>query len=136
MKALAIIGLVFGGTAPILLLLPLIIAPFGGDDYMQVGWAFFFFTIPAGILLMVVGTILAIIAAGLSLSRGVSPKAVAIVGIVLAGCGVLIEPIGILSFISGWGEVVSLILLGLGIALSLTGVIMCAVSGLRSPRRR
>ena len=134
MKALAITGLALGGGAPILLLLPLLLMPFGGEDYMQVGWAFFFFTVPAGYLLAIAGATLAIIAAGLSLGRGVRPKAIAITGIALAGSGLLVEPLGILGFISGWGEVLSASLLGLGIALSLTGVVMCAISGLRRPR--
>ena len=134
MTALAITGLALGGAAPILLLLPLLLAPFGGEDYMQVGWAFFFFTVPAGYLLAIAGATLATIAAGISLSRGVRPKAIAIVGIVLAGSGLLVEPLGILGFISGWGEIPSAALLALGIALSLTGVVMCAISGLRRPR--
>lgn len=136
MKALAILGLALGGAAPILLLLPLLIAPLGGEDYMQVGWAFFFFTVPAGILLAIAGATLAIIAAGLSLGRGVRPRAIAIVGIALAGSGLLIEPLGILGFISGWGEILSATLLGLGIAVSLAGIVMCAISGLRRPRWR
>ena len=136
MKALAILGLALGWAAPILLLLPLLIAPLGGEDYMQVGWAFFFFTVPAGILLAIAGATLAIIAAGLSLGRGVRPRAIAIVGIALAGSGLLIEPLGILGFISGWGEILSATLLGLGIAVSLAGIVMCAISGLRRPRWR
>ena len=136
MKALAILGLALGGAAPILLLLPLLIAPLGGEDYMQVGWAFLFFTVPAGILLAIAGATLAIIAAGLSLGRGVRPRAIAIVGIALAGSGLLIEPLGILGFISGWGEILSATLLGLGIAVSLAGIVMCAISGLRRPRWR
>ena len=134
MRPLAIIGLALGVAAPILLLLPLILMPLGGEDYMQVGWAFFFFTVPAGYLLAIAGAVLEIIAASISLNRGVRPKAIAITGIALVGSGLVIEPLGILGFISGWGEIPSATLLGLGIAVSIAGIVMCAISGLRRPR--
>ena len=131
MKGLSITGLVLAGVSPILLLLPLLLAPLGGEDFWQVDWAFFFFTVPVGYLLAIAGAVLVIVAAGIALSRGFRPKAIAVVGIVLAGTGLLVEPVGVLGFIAGWGEWLSAVLLGLGILLGLTGVVMCAISGLR-----
>ena len=135
MKGLSISGMVLGCTGPFVMALPLILALFAGDDYWQAGWALFFFTVPVGLMLSIAGTALVIVAASLALRRGVRPRSVPVVGISLAGTGLLLLLLAVLLVAYGAGEVgVGVVILGM--AASLTGIIMSGVAGLRAPRWR
>ncbi len=134
MKGVSITGLILGGLAPIIMVLPMFGGFVAGEDYWIAGWAFFFFTIPLGIILAIAGTVLAIIAGSLALRRGFTPKSVPITGIALAGAGLLLIPAGLAFAISGGSGIEFLVPL-LGVACNLTGIIMCSVSGLRVPQR-
>jgi hypothetical protein len=134
MKGLSITGLVLGFLGPLVLIAPLILAPLGDETYWQVGWVFFFFTIPLGVLLEIAGAVLVIVAASLALRHGFRPRAVPITGICLTAAGVLLQAFAILLVVSvsGWGPP---LLVVVGMAVSVTGVTMSAVSGIRRGSR-
>ncbi len=126
MKGLSITGLVLGIAGPVVMLAPLLAALVSQDGVVLI---LLLVTVPLGLALGIAGTALVIVAAGLALRRRYRPRAVAIVGIVLAGTGLLLQILGGLAFfgpVSG-GEAP---LLGAGLILGLTGVIMCGVVGL------
>lgn len=135
MKSLSITGLVLGALGPLLMLAPVLLAILGTEGFVEAGWAFLFLTIPLGLILEIAGVVLVIIAASLALRRRYRPRSVPIVGISLAGSGLVAQVLGIGGLISTGGNWAAAVLLA-GMALSLTGVIMCAVVGLRHPRRR
>ena len=132
MRGLSITGLVLGVLAPIVVLLPLLLAPFGSNEYWQVGWAFFFFTVPVGALLGVAGTVLCIIAASLAMARS-RARAVPIVGICLIGAGLLGAGLGSWAVVSD-GSTWSVGSLFIAFAMFLAGVILAAIAGLRASR--
>ena len=135
MRSLSITGLVLGALGPLLMLAPVVLALLGTEGFVEAGWAFLFLTIPLGLILQIAGVVLVIIAASLALRRRYRPRSVPIVGISLAGAGLLTQVLGIAGLISS-GENWAAALLLAGMALSLTGIIMCAVVGLRHTRRR
>lgn len=135
MKGLSITGLVLGAAGPLVLLAPLILALFGDDSFWQVGWAFLFFTIPLGLALEIAGGVLVIVADSLALRRRYEPKAMPIVAISLVGAGLVVQlaaGIGAISVGEGW----TWLAFGAGLALTLTGVIMGAVVGIRARHLR
>lgn len=135
MRSLSITGLVLGALGPLLMLAPVLLALLGTEGFVEAGWASLFLTIPLGLILEIAGVVLVIVAASLALRRRYRPRSVPIVGISLAGAGLLAQVLGIAGLISS-GENWAAALLLAGMALSLTGVIMCAVVGLRHTRRR
>ena len=135
MKSLSITGLVLGALGPLLMLAPVILALLGTEGFVEAGWALLFLTIPLGLILEIAGVTLVIIAASLALRRRYRPRSVPIVGISLAGSGLLAQILGVGGLIST-GENWAAAVLIAGMAMSLTGVIMCAVVGLRHTRRR
>lgn len=135
MRSLSITGLVLGALGPLLMLAPVVLALLGTEGFVEAGWAFLFLAIPLGLMLQIAGVTLVIIAASLALRRRYRPRSVPIVGISLAGAGLLTQALGIAGLISS-GENWAAALLLAGMALSLTGIIMCAVVGLRHTRRR
>jgi hypothetical protein len=134
MKGLSITGLVLGLLGPLVLVAPLIPAPLGDETYWQVGWVFFFFTVPLGVLLEIAGAVLVIVAAGLALRRGFRPRAVPITGICLTAAGLLLQAFAILLVVSVSGSGPPL-LVAVGMVVSVTGVIMSAVAGIRQGSR-
>jgi hypothetical protein len=91
---------------------------------------FLLLTIPIGVALEVAAAVLLIIAGSLALKRRFRPRSVPILGITFVGSGLLIQLIGTAGFVSigsGWEYLFLLV----GMIVSLTGVIMCAVVGLR-----
>lgn len=139
MKGLSITAIVLGGAAPIVMALPLLLLPFAGEGWAQAGWAFFFASIPLGLLLSIAGVTLAIVAGSLAIKRGYRPIALPIVGICLAGSGLLLQ----LAGVGLWPTVdmnLGLGTLAVGIVVGLAGVVISAVAGLRasgfSGRRR
>lgn len=135
MRGLSITGLVLGALGPLLMLAPVLLALLGTEGFLEAGWAFLFLTIPLGLILEIAGVVLVIVAASLALRRRYRPRSVPIVGLSLAGAGLLAQVLGIGGLISTGGNWAAATLL-IGMALSLTGVIMCAVVGLRHTRRR
>lgn len=135
MRSLSITGLVLGALGPLLMLAPVLLALLGTEGFVEAGWASLFLTIPLGLILEIAGVVLVIVAASLALRRRYRPRSVPIVGISLAGAGLLAQVLGIAGLISS-GENWAAALLLAGMALSLTGIIMCAVVGLRHTRRR
>jgi len=134
MKALSVTGLVLGVLAPLVMLFPVLGALAGDEGYLSVGCALLFVTVPAGIVLTFAAGILAIVAAGLALRRRTGPQAVPVIGIILVGIGLLVEPIAVLFAVTGAGEAAILAALVVGVASSLLGLLLCAISGLRTSR--
>lgn len=134
MRSLSITGLVLGALGPLIMLAPVILALLGTEGFVEAGWALLFLTIPLGLILEIAGVTLVIIAASLALRRRYRPRSVPIVGISLAGSGLLAQIMGIGGLISTGENWAAAVLLA-GMAMSLAGVIMCAVVGLRYTRR-
>lgn len=135
MKGLSITGLVLGVLGPLVLLAPLALALLGGEDYWQVGWAFFFLSVPLGLMLEIAGVVLVIIASGLALRRRYHPKATPIVAISLMGSGLIVQlgaGFAAISVAENWTWVAVL----LGLAMTLTGVVMGSVVGWRARHLR
>jgi len=134
MRGLSITGLVLGVLGPVVIVSPLALAPLGGDTYWQVGWVFFFLTVPLGALMEIAAAVLVIVAASLALHRHFRPRALPITGICLTGSGLLLQAIAIgLAAVDGGPG--SFVLLAVGMVVSLTGVIMSAVVGIQQGSR-
>ena len=73
-------------------------------------------------------------AASLALRRRFRPRAVPITGISLTGTGLLLQLVAVLLVVGSGGSEAPL-LLALGMVVSLTGVIMSAVVGIRQGSR-
>lgn len=135
MRGLSITGLVLGPSGVLLLVSPVLLALVLGGDYLTVGWAFLFVTIPVGLLLQIAGAVLVIVACGIALRRRYRPRSLPIVAISLTGAGLLVQfaaGYGAISFGEGWTWVA----FAVGLALLLTGVIMGGVVGLRARHLR
>ncbi len=126
MRSLSITGLVLGVIGPLVLMAPAIAALISQDGIVLV---FLLLTVPLGLALSIAGTVLVIVAAALALRRRYRPRPVAVVGIVLAGSGLLLQMLGALAFFgpTSGGEAS---VVGAGLVIGLTGVIMCSVVGL------
>jgi len=125
-KGLSITGLVLGIAGPAIMIAPLLAALASEDGVVLM---LLLLTVPLGLALGIAGTVLVIVAAALALRRRYRPRAVAVVGIVLAGSGLLLQILGGLAFF-GPGSGGEVPVLGTGLVLGLTGVIMCGVVGL------
>jgi len=135
MKGLSITGLVLGAAGPLVLLAPLIAAAVAGGDFWNVGWVFLLLTVPTGLALEIAGSVLVIIASSLALRRGYRPRSLPIVAISLIGAGLIVQVLGGIAF-SGPGRDWSAWVFLAGLAITLTGVIMGSVVGIRGRYRR
>lgn len=135
MKGLSITGLVLGAAGPLVLVAPLIVAVVVGGDFWNVGWVFLLLTVPTGLALEIAGAVLVIVASSLALRRGYRPRSLPIVSISLIGAGLILQVAGGIGF---YGPAVdwSVWVFAGGMAVTLTGVIMGAVVGIRAPHLR
>lgn len=135
MKGLSITGLVLGSLGPLLMLAPVMLALLGVEGFAEAGWALLFLTIPVGLILEIAGVVLVIVAAGLALRRRYHPKATPIVAISLMGAGLVVQlgaGLAAISVAENWTWLGFL----LGLAMTITGVVMGAVVGLRARHLR
>lgn len=135
MKGLSITGLVLGSLGPLLMLAPVTLALLGVEGFAEAGWALLFLTIPVGLILEIAGVVLVIIASGLALRRRYHPKATPIVAISLMGAGLVVQlgaGLAVISVAEDWTWLGFL----LGLAMTLTGVVMGSVVGLRARHLR
>lgn len=135
MKGLSITGLVLGASGPLVLVAPLIAAVVAGGDFWNVGWVFLLLTVPTGLALEIAGAVLVIVASSLALRRGYRPRSLPIVALSLIGAGLIVQVLGGIAFYgpgSDWSVWVFLA----GMAITLTGVIMGSVVGIRARNLR
>lgn len=135
MKGLSITGLVLGSAGPLVLVAPLIAAVVAGGDFWNVGWVFLLLTVPVGLALEIAGAVLVIVASSLALRRGYRPRSLPIVAISLIGAGLIVQVLGGIAFYGPGGEWSVWAFLG-GLAITLTGVIMGSVVGIRGRHLR
>lgn len=133
MKGLSITGLALGAAGPLVLLAPVFLAIVGGDPDGHAVW-YFIITVPLGLALEIAGGVLVIVADSLALRRRYEPKAMPIVAISLIGAGLIIQVAGGVGLyaLGEW----SVWLFLAGMAITLTGVIMGAVVGIRARHLR
>jgi hypothetical protein len=101
-----------------------------GGDFWNVGWVFLLLTVPVGLALEIAGAVLVIIAASLALRRGYRPRSLPIVAISLIGAGLMVQVLSGVAFYGPGSDWWVLAFLA-GMAITLTGVIMGSVVGIR-----
>jgi hypothetical protein len=136
MKGVSITGLVLGVVAQLVMFSPVIGALLGAAGFVEGGWALLFFTVPVGLVLAVVAAILCIIAAGMSLRRGTGSRVPSILGIALVIVGLLLQPVWVGFVVVGADPVLIIVSLALALGLTLVGVVLCTLRGLRGAGSR
>ncbi len=131
MKGVSITGFVLGVVAQLVMFSPVIGALLGAAGFVEGGWALLFFSVPVGLLLATVAGVLCIIAASMSLRRGTGSRGPAILGIVLVVIGLLLQPVWVVFVVVGADTVLIIVSLVLALALTLIGVVLCTLGGLR-----